>query len=116
MSSTTRRLYYIDGNPFWLTDEEADAHPGLRMPAETGSLGGYSEKRPGKSLAMGCHPSQAGLMNAAARAAGVRGVEWDRRGRCHITSRAGRAKAMPVVGRLLGVGALHDRDGGYGDG
>lgn len=80
----------------------------------------YSDTRPGKSLGMGCHPKQVGLLNETIKKHGVRGVEYrvnERgRGECVITSREGRAKWMPIFGNMHGIPGLHDDDGGYSDG
>jgi hypothetical protein len=108
MGSYTQKLYYIDGEPVWLNRDELAARRGVAV--------GYTEKKPGKSLSMGCHPAQVDLMNDAMKEHGIRGVEWDRQGKCVITSRRGRKRAMPVVGQMLGLeGGLHDNDGCYGD-
>jgi hypothetical protein len=69
----------------------------------------YQESRTGRSLAMGCHPTQAAAFNERARKMGVTGVSWDSRGHCLITSRKARRDYMKAIG-------LHDNDGGYGDG
>lgn len=117
MSSTTKHLVYIDDKAQWLTAEEI-ASFGCR-PALRGGASGtqtYSQKRPGKSIAMSIHPSQAGMMNDAMKREGVQGVEWDRRGKCIITSRKGRARAMPIFGKMVHMANVHDDDGGYGDG
>jgi len=65
---------------------------------------------------MSCHPAQVGLMNDAMKDHGISGIEWDKGGKCKITSRRARARAMPVVGRMLRLENLHDNSGGYGDG
>ena len=78
---------------------------------------GYGEGNPGKSIAMSIHPSQAGMLNAEMKARGIQGVEWNEQtGRCTITSRRGRAQAMPVFGKLVHMENVRDCDGGYGDG
>ena len=111
-------IYKINGEE--VTAEEFRRHKMRRLlpsrPGDGSHRSAYSEGNPGKSLSMGCHPSQAGMMNAAIKAAGISGVEWDKRGKCIITSRRGRAKAMKVVGEMVSMGPLHDEDGGYGDG
>jgi hypothetical protein len=101
----------------WLTQEEQEAL-GLRPPprATIGIAAGYSEGKPGKSLSMSCHPAQSQLMNDTMKAHGISGVQWDRDGKCKITSRRARARAMPIVGNMLRLGPIHDEDGGYGDG
>ena len=111
MAVRTKKLVYIDGEPCWLNDRESP-----RRAAGPGMASGYGEKKPGKSVSMGCHPDQADLMNDAMKAHGISGVEWDRRGKCTITSRRARKRAMPVVGRMLRLGLLFDNNGGYGDG
>ena len=78
--------------------------------------GSYGEGNPQESISMGCHPDQAGMLNAAMKEHGVRGVEWDRKGKCKITSRAGRARGMPIFGNMVGLSNVHDGDGGFGDG
>lgn len=113
MGLATQKLFYIDGKPVWLNREE-QADLGLGR-AGCGIASGYSEGSPGSSTSMSSHPKQAGLMNDAMKAHGISGVEWDKNGKCKITSRRARKRAMPVVGRMLGLGGLHDEDGGYGD-
>ena len=76
----------------------------------------YSDSKPLVSNSMGCHPEQVDMLNAAAKEHGIRGVEWDRKGNCRITSRRGRAKAMKVFGNMVSVNNVHDGDGGYSDG
>jgi len=76
----------------------------------------YSDSKPLVSVSMSCHPDQAAMMNAAIKEHGISGVEWDRNGKCNITSRAGRARAMPIVGNMVGLSNVHDDDGGFSDG
>ena len=79
----------------------------------------YEAGRPGDSIGMSVHPSQIPLMNAELKRHGITGVEYDasKRNNCIITSRKGRARWMPIFGKLVGIqGGLHDNDGGYGDG
>jgi len=116
MGSAKQKLFYIDGKPVWLNEEEQAAMFPRAQSRSPGCAAGYGEGKPGSSLSMGCHPAQAGLMNDAMKAHGISGIEWDKRGKCTITSRRARARAMPVLGRMLKLGSLHDEDGGYGDG
>jgi hypothetical protein len=113
MSSTSRKLCYIDGEPVWLSEEELVARRGQIGP---GICSGYTEGKPGKSIGLGCHPKQAKLLNSTMKAHGIHGIEWDRKGRCTITSRRARARAMPILGQMLSLGRIFDNDGGYGDG
>ena len=118
MSSTTHKLYYVDGKAVWLTDREAE-EAGLIAPRRRvgpGIAAGYSEGNPGTSLSMGCHSTQVDLMNDTMKQHGISGVEWDKKGKCIITSRRARARAMPIVGNMLGLGHVFDADGGYRDG
>jgi hypothetical protein len=79
---------------------------------------GYSESTPGKSISLSVHPNQCAMMNEALKAHGVQGVHYDpsKKHNCVITSRRARARAMKVIGPMLGLGRVHDEDGGYGDG
>ncbi len=115
MGSATQKLFYIDGKPVWLNEEEQAARFPRPQPCGPGTASGYSEGSPGSSTSMSCHPAQTGLMNDAMEAHGISGVEWDKSGKCKITSRRARKRAMPVVGRMLGLGSMHDEDGGFGD-
>jgi hypothetical protein len=106
--------YRINGRE--VSKEEFDAHPPLPGLPDTGMIAqGYSESHPGHSIAMGCHPDQVDLMNNTMKQHGVQGVEWDRSGKCKITSRKGRAKAMPIFGQMVGLQNCHDEDAGYSD-
>ncbi|HUT60695.1 MAG TPA: hypothetical protein VNA25_22855 [Phycisphaerae bacterium] len=117
MGSATKKLVYVDGEPHWLSAEEQEALGIIpRRSGLPGIASGYSEGKPGKSLSMSCHPSQVKLMNDTMADHGISGVEWDKRGKCRITSRRARARAMPIVGNMLRLGRLHDEDGCYGDG
>ena len=110
--SVARRFRFIDGEVREVT--ERDTSPVVdRGPMLSGA---YSQAKPLRSISMGCHPEQVDLLNNAMRQHGVQGVEWDRRGRCNITSRKGRAKAMPIFGKMVGLSNVHDDSGGYGDG
>lgn len=103
MSSVSRRFRVIDGEV-----SEVTAAP----PARTvNALPGYSEKRPGKSIGMSCHPSQIPERNALLKAHGITGAHYDpsKRDNCVITARGGRRELMKILD-------LHDEDGGYGDG
>lgn len=115
MAARTRKLFHIDGKPVWLNaDEEAALRPQAKQ-RTPGIVSGYSEGKSGTSLSMSCHPAQAELMNSTIKAHGISGIEWDKRGKCKITSRRGRKRAMPVVGQMLRIPDLHDCDAGYGD-
>lgn len=116
MALATQKLFYIDGKPVWLNAEEQAARFPRPQPEGPGIASGYSEGSPGSSLSMSSHPAQVGLMNDAMKAHNISGVKWDKSGNCKITSRRARARAMPVVGRMLRLENLHDEDGGYGDG
>ena len=100
---SVRRFRFIDGEVREVTEHRRPTSP------LHGGTQAYGAGNPLTSLAMSCHPDQAGEYNAAMQAHGVQGVEYDQRGRCKITSRRGRVQAMRAFG-------LHDRDGGYGDG
>ena len=118
MGSAARKLVYIDGKAIWLNQEEQEAL-GLaprQRPVCAGIAAGYSEGKPGKSLSMSCHPTQLGLYRDAMKEHGISGIEWNPKGKCTITSRRARARAMPIVGNMLRLGNLHDGDGGYSDG
>lgn len=78
--------------------------------------GAYSDSNPLRSVSMGCHPDQAGLMNDTMHQHGITGVTWDKSGKCFITSRRDRARAMPIYGNMVGLDLVHDDSGSYGDG
>ena len=109
--------YRINGKE--VSPQEFRAHKMPVVDCGGPAVQGYSEGKPGRSLAMGCHRSQIGLLNSEIERHGIQGVKYveDRHGgKCEITSRRGRAKWMPIFGQMHGLGALHDDDGGYGDG
>jgi len=87
--------------------------PGIPMTAST-----YREDAPLCSTALSVHPDQCEMMNEAVRKHGISGVHYDasKKRNCVITSREGRRKWMRVFGQMTGHGAIHDNDGGYGDG
>lgn len=91
---------------------------GAKPEKSCGGTLGYSQKKEGASLAMSVHPDQIPMMNAALKAHGITGVHYDPKHKknCRITSRADRARAMKVVGPMLGLSGFHDHDGGYSDG
>ena len=118
MSSVVRKLFVVDGENLWLTEEEQVARGLIAAPvaAAPGVASGYSASRPGRSVAMSVHPDQAAMMNSEVRKLGISGVEYDSRGQCIITSRAGRRDLMKKAsGLFTGIGNVHDGDGGYGD-
>lgn len=117
----TRKLFYINGEPQWLTPDE-QVERGLLAPpvAVASGLPGIpsrcTESHPHLSLSMGCHHSQVGMMREAIKANGIQGVEYvpDRHGyKCKITSMDGARRWMDVYGRMHGQGALHNEDAGY---
>jgi hypothetical protein len=67
---------------------------------------------------MSVHPDQCAMMNEAVKRHGISGVRYDpsKTRNCVITSREGRRKWMKVFGQMTDHGAIHDNDGGYGDG
>ena len=108
--------YRINGK-----EVSAEAFRAHKMPVVdcgSPSVQGYSEGRPGKSIAMSVHPDQIPLMNAELRRHGIQGVHYDpsKRDNCIITSREGRKRWMRIFGALTDNGRVHDGDGGYGDG
>jgi hypothetical protein len=109
MSSVVRRFRFIDGEVREVVDERLLEADGV------GTTSGYSEGKPGRSISMGCHPEQVGLLNDTMKAHGVKGVEYTPDGDCIITSRRGRSQAMKVFGNMVGITNCHDGDGGYGD-
>ena len=69
----------------------------------------YGEKNPLESIACSCHPDQVAEYTECAKKHGIKGVSWDRNGRCSFHSRASRREWLKRLGQ-------HDNDGGYGDG
>jgi len=116
MGSASRKLFYVKGEAVWLNDEEQIALGLKRRQRRRSVASSYAEKKPGTSTSMSSHRKQAGRMNEAMKAHSISGIEWDKNGNCTITSTKARARAMPVLGRMLGLGNLHDADGGYSDG
>ena len=106
----------IHGNRYYRIPEDAVALELARRGESTkGITLGYSEKKPGKSIAMRCHPDQVAMMNGLMKKHSISGVKYDKKGNCIITSRRARARAMPVFGRAVGLEICHDDDGGYSD-
>ena len=65
--------------------------------------------KPLESLSMSVHPHQVELFNQRAREQGYgESVRWTKTGRCLITSRQGRNRAMRDLG-------FFDKDASYGD-
>jgi hypothetical protein len=87
-----------------------------RLPAGLMGTSAYSDDRPGKSLAMGCHTTEIGMMNERLRQEGIIGVEYVKGrhgGECRITNNSkhnGRRKWMKIYGSMVGLGQLHDED------
>lgn len=112
--SVARRFRVVDGEVREVTDNAPASTLTNPMPMIASA---YSDAKPLKSIAMSIHPEQAGMLNEQMRSRGIQGVQWDERtGDCLITSRRGRAQAMPVFGKLVRMDNVHDDDGGYGDG
>lgn len=101
MSSAVKRFRVVDGEVREVTG------PSPVQP--TPHMGqAYNTANPLVSLSLSCHPESAGEYNSAAKELGLTGIEWDRQGRCLITSRKSRRE-------WLRANHQHDGDGGYGD-
>ncbi len=107
--------------PMKLTDEEAIekakaavramlcARPAEPAAVSTGPMTTKAYQKPLTSLAMSVHPCQVKEFNEEVKAAGLTGVHYDDKGRCHFSSRGQRKALMQYRG-------VHDQEGGYGDG
>ena len=67
---------------------------------------GYSEKKPGKSIAMRCHPDQVAMMNGLMKKHSISGVKYDERGTASSRPGRARARAMPIFGRAVGLSGV----------
>jgi hypothetical protein len=87
-----------------------------RRRAAKGGRSCYREDNPGRSLSMGCHRSQIGLMNDTLKQHGITDVHYEpdkHGGKCVITGnskKTGRRAWMKIFGQMHGLGKLHDAD------
>lgn len=107
-------IFKINGKE--VTPAQFRAYKMPRLARAAGINPCYSDTRPGKSLAMGCHFKEIDLMNKTLHEHGIVGVHYEpdkHGGKCVITnnsSKTGRRKWMKIYGSMVGAGSFHDED------